>query len=294
MKGEVIIEHKNKDGKSGYRDSKEFRREASLPAQPQSRWFLSGTDEPRAVPRIFCFPHAGGNSRAFLSWQSRLRVPAEIVAVCVPGRGHRLAEPAPGSVAELADGAAEAIAAADDQPVYLFGHSLGAVVAFEVARRLRGLPVLRHLIASGCSAPALLPTQRVVEASRLEGRAFAEAVGFFGGLAPEIVAAEELHDVLLPGVQADFRMVAGYQYRPACPLPIGLTLINGREDPHISEAALQRWADEVSAPPVYRWTHGGHFYFEGRPQVVTDVLDNVLQAEGARAIPAAGHTELLI
>jgi surfactin synthase thioesterase subunit len=228
-----------------------------------------------------------------LSWQSRLRVPAEIVAVCPPGRGHRLAEPAPGSVAELADGAAEAIAAIGDHPVYLFGHSLGAVVAFEVARRLRGLPVLRHLIASGCAAPALLPSQRVVEAARLEGRVFAQAVGFFGGLPPEIVAAEELHDILLPGVQADFRMVARYQYRPARPLPIGLTVINGREDPHVGEAMLQRWADEVSVPPVYHWTDGGHFYFESRPQVVTDVLDNVLRANAAQVMPT-GNTELLI
>jgi surfactin synthase thioesterase subunit len=258
----------------------------------QSQWFLTASVESRAAPRIFCFPHAGGDSRLFLSWQPRMRE-AEIVAVCPPGRAHRAAEPRPASVAELADGAAAAIAAFADQPVYLFGHSLGAVVAFEVARRLRDLPTFRHLVASGCAAPALLPSPRVVEAAGLEGRAFAEAVGFFGGLPPEVVAAEELYDILLPGLRADFRMVASYQYRPAPPLKVPVTLIDGCDDPHVTDTVLGRWAEETKLPVVQHWVTGGHFYFEQQPQAVTDVLNNLLRDDAAE-ISAAGHSDMLI
>jgi surfactin synthase thioesterase subunit len=206
----------------------------------------------------------------------------------MPGRGHRWGEPPPTSVAELADGAAAAIADTGDQPVYLFGHSLGALVAFEVARRLCGLPALRHLVASGCSAPSLLPSARVVEMSRLEGQAFAEAAGFFGGLPPEVVADPDLQQVLLPGVQADFRLVAGYQYRPAQPLPVGLTLVNGRDDPHIRQNALTPWEQEVTAPPAWHWNDGGHFYFENAPETIASVLRDVVRT-GPPPVPPSGN-----
>jgi surfactin synthase thioesterase subunit len=232
-----------------------------------------------AVPRIFCFPHAGGNPRTFLDWQPLLGEHIQIVAIGMPGRGHRLDEPAPTSVTEFAEAAATAIAEAGDQPAYLFGHSLGALIAFEVARRLRAVPTVRHLVASGCSGPSLLPTPRVVRTSRLEGREFAEAVGFFGGLPPEIVAAEELHDLILPSLQADFRLVAGYHYEPAAPLTVGVTLVNGRNDPHVEPEAVAAWARETTVPPTAHWTDGGHFYFDGAPGKITSVLRALVESD---------------
>src|SRR6185312_16125229 len=163
---------------------------------------------------------------------------------------------------EYVDGAAAAIrAAADGRPMYLFGHSLGALVAFEVARQLADLPDLRHLVASGCSAPELLPSKRLRAIAELEGREFAEAICFFGGLTPEVAADEDVRALLLPGLTADFRMAVGYEYRPAAQLTVPLSLINGRQDPHIGPAQLVPWRHE-SAAPVHHWADGGHFYFE--------------------------------
>jgi surfactin synthase thioesterase subunit len=266
----------------------------SLSVRPHAHWFLTrdpARTELPPLPRIFCFAHAGGNARTFLPWQPALEGLAEIVVVGIPGRGHRVDEPPPASVEEFADGAARAIAEAGDQPVFLYGHSLGALTAFEVAQRLRDLPGLRHLVASGCAAPALLPSQRVKDTARLEGREFAEAVGFFGGLPPEIIAAEELHDLLLPGLLADFRMVAGYTYQPREPLSVGLSLINGIDDPHVDSTSLQPWRRESVTEPAYHWAGGGHFFFEQRPESVTDVLRSVV-TEQLR--PAADrHVELI-
>lgn len=256
---------------------------AASPTASGSPWFVTRGEDLGRCPRVFCFPHAGGNARSFLAWQPGLGGQAEIVGVVTPGRGHRASESRPATIDELADGAAAAIAAADDErPAYLFGHSLGALVAFEVARRLRELPSLRHLVASGCAAPSLLPSERVVRAAALEGRAFAEAIGFFGGLPPEIVAAEELHEVLLPGLQADFRLVARYRYHPAPPLAVGVSLINGASDAHISAARLEPWRRECSAEPARHWADGGHFYFEPQPRAIVDLLASLLPgAHGA-------------
>ncbi|MGW7315987.1 thioesterase II family protein [Streptomyces sp. NPDC054854] len=268
-----------------------------------SPWFLTpetaaaAADDATAAARVYCFPHAGGTPRTFLDWQAGLGEDARILAVCPPGRGHRFREPALTSVPALADGAAAAIAlagATTDRPFLLFGHSFGAALAFEVARRLDGSRGFAGLVVSGCSAPSLLPTRRVVETARLEGRAFTEAVGFFGGLPPEVVEDEAVQELLLPHLKADFRLVAGYHYRPAAPLEVPVTLLNGTDDPHVDAAALDAWARECAAPPERHWADGGHFYFEGRPDAVTRVLRPLARAAASAATPAGDEYVELI
>ncbi|WP_448317480.1 thioesterase II family protein [Streptomyces sp. CO7] len=257
-----------------------------------SPWFVTRPDAPRPAVRVYCFPHAGGNAKSFLRWQPDLAGDAEIVGVCQPGRGHRFRETPLESVADLADGAAEAIAGTGG-PFLLFGHSFGAVLAFEVARRLGPSAGPRHLVASGCSAPALLPTRRVVETARLDGPAFTEAVGFFGGLPPEVVADEALQDLLLPHLRSDFRTVARYTYRPSAPLTAPVTLINGADDPHVDAAALEPWARESVHPPVAHQVPGGHFYFEDAPALVTDVLRPLVRAVDHGTAPRGEHVEVV-
>jgi surfactin synthase thioesterase subunit len=251
-------------------------------------WFVSAADAPSWSPRIFCFPHAGGSPRAFTEWQPDLGGDAEIVAICRPGKEHRAAEPAP-TITELVEGAAEAIAAvtrADGRPYALFGHSLGALIAFEVCHRLVGaadaLSVSgppRHLIASGISAPSLLPSQRVRDIARLTGQEFAEAVGFFGGLPADVIADEDLRDLLLPSVIADFKMAVGYRYQVRPALRLAATIVVGTEDPHVRAAEVQPWKDEFSWPPEVRWVPGGHFYFEPEAAAITGILRSLVQAD---------------
>ncbi|MFD3700102.1 thioesterase II family protein [Streptomyces sp. NPDC058646] len=262
-----------------------------------SPWFLTSQTSETAgsapAADVYCFPHAGGNPRSFLDWQGAMGRDARILAVCPPGRGHRFREPVAGSVAELADAAADAVAASADRPFLLFGHSFGAALAFEVARRLDGVSGFTDLVVSGCSAPSLLPTPRVVEAARLEGRAFTEAVGFFGGLPPEVIEDEVMQELLLPHLKADFRMVAGYTYRPAARLGVPVTLINGIDDPHVTTASLAPWARECPGEPVRHWADGGHFYFEGRPHAVTGVLRPLARAAAGTTRSADEYVELI-
>lgn len=254
-------------------------------------WFLPGS-QPFTRPRlVFCFPHAGGDPRAFRSLQPGIGDAAQIVPIAVPGRGHRGGERAPGSLSELAARAAEAIAAVADRPVYLLGHSLGGVVAFEVARRLSALPALRHLVASGCVAPMLQPAAEVVHIAKLEGRAFTEAVARLGALPPEVAADQELAGLLLPPLQEDARMLAGYRYQPAQPLPIGVSLINGVCDPHVDEVSLHPWRRECLHPPACHWADGGHFYFLSKPMALAGVLRSLAGAAGPA--PADHHVELI-
>jgi surfactin synthase thioesterase subunit len=261
-----------------------------------SGWFLcegagTGLAEPSA--RIFCFPHAGGDPRGYLTWQHGLGSVATLVAVCMPGRGHRFAEPLPASIDELADGAAAAISGYLDRPVYLFGHSFGGLVAFEVARRLRDTHAVRHLVVSACAAASLLPTEYIVWASRLEWREFVATTAKYEGLAQEIVEDEELQRLLLPDLWADVRLLAEYRYRPAAPLPIGASLINAVDDWRVAGGVLQPWEREFAAEPEHHWREGGHFYFSDRPSAVVDVLRAVVLREAAAEVPADQHVEVI-
>jgi len=244
--------------------------------KPRGEWFLADPDLDDAPVRMFCFPHAGGGPRQFLAWQAALGRDVQVHALVPPGRGHRAGQLAPATVAGFATGAAMAVESLADRPSILFGHSFGVVAAFEVARRLRHVMAISDLVASGCAAPVRLPSARVVAASKLEGRAFAEAVGFFGGLPPELVAAEELHALVLPTLQADFAMVAGYRYRPADPLDIRLHLVNGRDDQHVCGDALDGWAGECTTAPTVTEMVGGHFYFDPDPAVLLGILNDLV------------------
>jgi surfactin synthase thioesterase subunit len=259
-----------------------------------SRWFLSSGDGLAAPARIVCFPHGGGDPRAYADWQTDMGNEAGILAVCIPGRGRRGEEPAPASIAELAERAAAAVAAVADRPTYLFGHSLGAVIAFEVARHLRRTPAVRHLVASGCAAPALLPTDYLRWAATLDGQAFAQAMVRFEGMAAEVATDPDLQELLLPDLRADCRLIAQYRYQRDAPLDIGLTLVNGRADWHLSDELLAPWRDEVTTAPEFYWRDGGHFYFAERPAAVLDVLRALVDAgwpgEGA---PSDEHIEVI-
>jgi surfactin synthase thioesterase subunit len=256
-------------------------------------WFATADDGAAAAVRICCFPHAGGNPAMFTDWQAALGTAAQVVGVCPPGRAWREDEPAPRDLGELADLAAQAIRAAPALPTILFGHSMGAVTAFEVARRLADAPWLRHLVASGAAAPRRMPTERVVSTSRLNGQDFADAVAFFGGLPAEIVTDEDLQALLLPDLLADFRLAAGYEYRPAPRLRIGLSLLNGRDDPHVRPELLTDWSTETVTPPTTHWTDGGHFYFQERPATVTDLLAELSNTELSNTEPSGTAAELI-
>lgn len=222
---------------------------------------------PSGWPRTYCFAHAGGRAQAFLEWQEALAGVTALVAVTPPERT---------GIDAVCDRAAELIAAQPGGPFLLFGHSLGALIAFEVARRLGDRPA--HLIASGCVAPSLHPTPKMVEVAGLDGPDLTEALAVYGGLRPEILADPELQEFILPDIRTDFEMVADYRYHSATALPFGVSLVNGVGDPLVRRDDLADWSRECAGEPEMHWSEGGHFYFEHHPEAVTEVIRRAAEA----------------
>ncbi|WP_274918114.1 thioesterase II family protein [Streptomyces sp. WZ-12] len=230
-------------------------------------WFEMARGVPSGWPRTYCFAHAGGRAQACVEWQDALAGVTALVAVSPPERT---------SIDTVSDQVAELIAGQRTGPFLLFGHSLGALIAFEVARRLGDRPA--HLIASGCVAPSLHPTPRMVEVAGLSGQSLTEALAVYGGLRPEILADPELQEFILPDIRADFELVARYRYRRAAALTCGVSLINGTDDPLVRRDDLVDWSRECTSEPEVHWAAGGHFYFENHPEAVTEVIRRAAEA----------------
>lgn len=208
---------------------------------------------------MVCFPHAGGTAAAFRRWPALLGDLVEITAVEPPGRGTRRTEPPPATVA---DAFAAALAAAPaDLPAggyVLFGHSLGALYAFEAARHLTAAgrpPAL--LVASGRNGPSR-PAE-IPPLHQLPDGEFLDRLTAFGGV-PDLVRDEpDLLRLFLPVLRADLRAAETYTYTPGTPLPCPILAVHGTADPLVSSPNVAAWQDETTAGCTTVELPGGHF-----------------------------------
>ncbi len=190
-----------------------------------------------------------------------------------PGRESRLREPALTSLLAMAEGAAAAIAALPPLPFLFFGHSMGALLAFETARRLRreGLPLPRRLFLSGRQAPDAAAREAPI--SGLADEAFlAELARRYQGIPAAILADRDLLRLLLPVMRADVAAVEAYRDTPQPPLEVPVTLMGGAADPQCEDAAWAGWQALVAGPVEALRFPGGHFYLaEDRAPVVAAI-----------------------
>lgn len=223
--------------------------------------------------RLFCFPHAGGAAGYFYPWSRSLRG-IEVLALQYPGRQDRGAEPYLRSIPELADRIHEALAPELDEPYAFFGHSMGAVLAFEVASRIArdGRPGPAHLFASGRRAPSVA---RHEELHRASTDALVAEMRGLGGTDPRVLADPELLELVLPTVRADYTAVETYRYAGAPPLACDVTALVGDSDPKATVADAQAWARHTRGRFTLRTFPGGHFYLD---ECRAGVLDTVTSA----------------
>ncbi|MEO3928024.1 thioesterase domain-containing protein [Micromonosporaceae bacterium B7E4] len=238
-------------------------RTARLGTPAASGWLR--TLRPGDGPRLVCFAHAGGGAATFEPW-SRLAPPrVRLDAVQLPGREHRIGEPASDSLVDLADGIAAGLGAETGarSPDVFFGHSMGALLAFETVRALRRLggTTPAHLVVAGSRAPHLPRATRVHD--RPEPELVAELHRLGGTpteLLAELAAEGDSLDSLLPAVRADFAAVETYVYLPEPPLPCGLTVLGGAGDADVAESDLAAWAVQVRSAPTVAVLPGDHFF----------------------------------
>jgi len=215
--------------------------------------------------RLVCFPHSGGSAAFYRPWGAHLPPDVELYGVQYPGRLDRIAEPGADDVDQLADELAVAVAPLLDHPTALFGHSLGATVAFELARRLPARGVVQ-LFVSGRVPPQRLRPGTMHLAS--DDELWME-LGRLGGTRPEVLASPELRAAFLPALRNDYRLAETHPWRPGPPLGCPLTAFVGTEDTEVSLADAAAWVEHTRGGFGVRTFAGGHFYLTARLSELT-------------------------
>lgn len=224
-----------------------------------SRWLHIPQPAPGAAVQLFCVPYAGGGSAVFQHWPAGLPG-IEVAAVRLPGRESRYGEPAHRDIRPIVTGLAARVAPRTGRPYALFGHSMGARIAFEVCHELARLvpPPPRHLFASACPAPSRPPG---VPTSHLPHAEFVAQLADIGAPA-DFLADDELVALLLPVLRADFAVVESYRYERRAPLDVPITVFGGDRDRHVVPVSLRDWAAETRARFRLHLVPGDHFFLD--------------------------------
>lgn len=246
----------------------------------QQLWLRRLRPQPQARLRLFCFHYAGGSASLYRTWPALLAASQPAIDVCavqLPGRENRLREAPFTQMAALIRTLLPVLRPELDRPFVLFGHSMGALIVYELAQALRhtGGPLPAHLFVSGRRAPSLpdplLPIHGLPTDDMLR------AIGQRYGNLPELVMQDaELKAIYAPLLQADFTLVETYQPSTLTPLPCPVTALGGDADPFATEAELQAWRPLTQRPFDLHLLPGGHFYLQEQTDALLAYLVKAL------------------
>ncbi|MFV0127802.1 thioesterase II family protein [Streptomyces sp. HMX112] len=240
-----------------------------------SAWIRNFHPAPRAGVRLFCFPHAGGAASAYFPFSAALSGEVEVLTFQYPGRQDRLAEPPPADLDSLVEACLAELSPYTAEPFAIFGHSMGAVIGYEVARRLESAGRARPaaLFVSGRQAPSLpWPPEGLVPEDGPDDDWVIGEARRLGGVDPALLDEPELRRLTLPALRADLRAIFAHTHRPGPRLTCPLTALTGDRDPSVTVAGARAWHSETTGPFDLHVFPGGHFYLNDQLPEVTKLI----------------------
>ncbi len=251
-----------------------------------TRWFTGRAACPHAAARVFCFPYAGAGASVFRSWVGSLGSRVEFCPVQLPGRETRDREQPFRRMDLLLDALGDALNPLLDVPFAFFGHSLGAVISFELARRFGPHPLMRRLFVSARRAPHLPDGMPAI--SHLADEQFVNAVQQrYAGIPEPILACPELLSLLLPRVRADFELLETHAFTPGDALACPISVFGGRQDFSVSEAMLNAWQQHTRGPVRVRVLEGDHLFLQDRrSDLIAAIATDLRLADAALRVVA--------
>lgn len=222
--------------------------------------------------RLFCFPYAGGGASAYRKWSPLLPPGVELLAAQMPGREARIMEPALRDMDPVLEHLVSAIEPLLDRPFAFYGHSLGALVAYElvVLLRSRGLPMPAHLFLSGRRAPSIPIGRRSFH--DLPDDELIDEIRAMSGTSEGVLQNDELMTLMLPTLRADFAVHDRYRYSRCAALDVPLSIFGGLDDIATTTENLSAWAGMTSRGAQLSLFRGGHFFIdETRDEVLAAI-----------------------
>jgi medium-chain acyl-[acyl-carrier-protein] hydrolase len=256
-------------------------------------WVTCPRPNPQARLRLFCFPYAGGGASLFRTWADDLPPAVEVCPIQLPGRENRFIEPRYTHVAPLIAALGEALHPYLDKPCALFGHSMGALIAFELARYLRQRDgfIPERLFVAAHRAPQL-PYRRP-PLHPLPDPAFTAALRRLNGTPPGVLEHVELWELMLPLLRADFTLAETYTYTPDEPLTCPISAFGGMGDHEVDWEDIAAWSEQTRGSFTLRMLTGDHFFLHSARTLLLPAISQDLAAavgEGCAFDLQAGTT----
>lgn len=242
------------------------------------QWIMHSRPNPHARLRLFCFPYAGGGASLFRGWEDRLPSEVDVCAIQLPGRENRQKEPPFTRLASLVEALVEVLLPYLDVPFVVFGHSLGALIGFELAREFRrqNRSGLLHFFASGRKAPQIPRLEPAI--CELPDDEFIKEIRCFNGTPEAVLQNAELMRFYLPLLRADFSMYETYSYSPEAPLDCPITAFGGTRDCKVSRRDLMLWSDQTANTFALRLFQGDHFFVSSAQMALLKALSRELSS----------------
>jgi len=233
----------------------------NLGSNGASPWIVDLTPGRRPRVTLLCLPYAGGGANIYRRWANALPPWVGVAGAQLPGRETRFADPLMDQVGPVVAGLAHAAATIiSKRPLALFGHSMGAVLALELARALgaRGAGEPCHLMVAGRCPPNHPPTSPPVH--KLPDAELLLELQRLGGTPPQVLGDDNLMRLMLPMVRADFTLLETWKPEPAPPLSCPISTFAGVDDKRAPPTAQMAWASETTGPVAHHAVAGGHFF----------------------------------
>jgi medium-chain acyl-[acyl-carrier-protein] hydrolase len=235
-------------------------------------WFVCPRPNLKTSLRLFCFPYAGGGAAIYNNWLRRLPESVELFVAQLPGRGSRTRETPFTKAGNLVEELAVAIKPYTDKPFAFFGHSMGAILAFELAHQLRQNYRLEvsHLFLSGRRAPHFRDADKKIY--QLPEPQFLEELQRLDGTPREVLEHAELMQLLIPVLRADFEVCQTYVYLPKPPLDCSITAFGGLQDGDVTREHLEAWRSYTRASFALKMLPGGHFFLNTSETILLEQI----------------------
>ncbi|WP_007023872.1 thioesterase II family protein [Saccharomonospora iraqiensis] len=235
-----------------------------------SLWIRRFHPSEQARNRVVCFPHAGGSASYYFTVSAALAPHTEVLVVQYPGRQDRRNEPCVTSLVELADAIAVELKSWQDLPLVLFGHSMGATLAYEVALRLEAAGVQPLTVfTSGRRAPSTHREERVHE---LDDQGIVDELRRLDGTHGGVLDDAELRELFLPVIRGDYTAIETYQYVPGAMLRCPIHALLGERDPRATIEEARAWANHTDGEFSLTTFPGGHFYLDDQRDAVISLI----------------------
>ena len=239
-------------------------------------WFGSFKPNPGAKMRLFCFPYAGGGAAIYQGWPEHLPATIDVCPVHLPGRGLRVNEKAYTQVSDLVRDLTPAILPLLDKPYAFFGHSMGGLLSFELARELRrqNAAAPAHIFVSARKAPQISQQEDLIY--NLPESEFVATLLRLNGTPRDILENKELMCIMIPLLRADFELCERYLYVDEAPLETAITVFGGIQDFDVDLEHLQAWSQQTTGSFVRRLLPGNHFFLHSQATLLFWLLSQAL------------------